>query len=223
MADATHNVIYTIGHSNHTEDTFLSLLAQHDISAVVDVRSMPYSRYSSQFNRPVIENRLKERDIDYHFMGQRLGGRSDDPGDYDPDGQVRYDLLSKSCGFTDALESVIRGSTEHRLVLMCSEGRPEDCHRSLLLAEELRIWHQPIEVVHILPDGSTQTHEELRQRVARQDETARQADMFLSDEEAISVAIEEQIGRIAFKEKRFAFAEDNVLHDAGEFDPGAEH
>ena len=47
--------------------------------------------------------------------------------------------------------------------------------------------------------------------------------MFLSDEEVISVAIEEQIGRIAFKEKKFAFAQDGVLLDADDFDPGTEH
>ncbi len=84
-------------------------------------------------------------------------------------------------------------------------------------------WHCPVDVIHILPDGSTQTHQELRKRVAKRDETARQPDTFLPDEEAISVAVEEQIGRIAFKEKRFAFAQDNVLNDADDFDPGAEH
>ena len=211
MASAPHHVIYTIGHSNHTEDIFLGLLTRHNISAVVDVRSVPFSRYTSQFNRPILKQRLKGNGIQYHFMGHWLGGRSDDPGDYDPDGQVQYDLLSKSEKFLEAMDSVVRGSSENRLALMCSEGRPEDCHRSLLLAEELRNWHKPLEVVHILPDGSTQTHEELRQRVASRNAAARQADMFLSDEEAISVAIEEQIGRIAFKEKRFAFAQDNVL------------
>ncbi len=223
MNGATQNVIYTIGHSNHDDETFLGLLARHDISAVIDVRSVPFSRYTSQFNRTILKERLNEKGVDYHFMGNRLGGRSDDPGDYDPDGQIQYDLLSKSEKFLEALESVVRGSTEHRLVLMCSEGRPEDCHRSLLLAEELRNWHQPVDVLHILPDGSTQTHEDLRQRVAKRDETARQPDMFLSEEEAVSIAIEEQIGRIAFKEKRFAFAQDNVLNDADDFDPGAEH
>ena len=157
MADATHNVIYTIGHSNHDDETFLGLLARHDVSAVVDVRSVPFSRYISQFNRKTIEERLNEKGIDYHFMGNWLGGRSDDPGDYDPDGQVQYDLLSKSERFLEAMESVVRGSREHRLALMCSEGRPEECHRSLLLAEELRNWHEPIEVVHILPDGSIQS------------------------------------------------------------------
>ena len=223
MNGSTQNVIYTVGHSNHTEETFLGLLARYAISAVVDVRSVPYSRYTSQFNRTVLSERLNEKDIDYHFMGNWLGGRSDDPSDYDPDGQVQYDLLSKSEEFQGALESVVRGSTGHRIALMCSEGRPEDCHRSLLLAEELRNWDHAIEVVHILPDGSTQTHEELRQRVAKRDETARQPDMFLSEEESISVAIEEQIGRIAFKEQRYAFAQDNVLQDNDDFDPGAEH
>lgn len=223
MNGSTQSVIYTIGHSNHTEQTFLDLLVRHDISAVVDVRSVPFSRYTSQFNRTVLNERLKEEDVDYHFMGNWLGGRSDDPSDYDPDGRVQYDLLSKSERFQEALESVVRGSSEHRLALMCSEGRPEDCHRSLLLAEELRNWHHPVDVIHILPDGSTQTHEELRKRVARRDETAQQPDMFLSDEEAISVAIEEQIGRIAFKEKRFALVQDNFLHDAVDFDLGAEH
>ena len=223
MVGATHNMIYTIGHSNHTEEMFLGLLSRHGITALVDVRSVPFSRYTSQFNRTILKERLNENGVDYHFMGNWLGGRSDDPGDYDPDGQVQYDLLSKSERFLEAMDSVVRGSSEQRLALMCSEGRPEDCHRSLLLAEELRNWHQPVEVVHILPDGSTQTHGELRQRVARQDETAQQPDMFLTEEEAISVAIEEQIGRIAFKEKKFAFAQDNVLLDADDFDPGAEH
>lgn len=223
MVRSTQNVIYTIGHSNHTEEMFFDLLARHAISAIVDVRSIPYSRYTPQFNREVLKGRLNEGHVDYHFMGNWLGGRSDDPSDYDPDGQVQYDLLSKSEEFQGALESVVRGSSEHRIALMCSEGRPEDCHRSLLLAEELRNWDHAVEVVHILPDGSTQTHEQLRQRVAKRDETSRQSDMFLSEEESISVAIEEQIGRIAFKEKRYAFAQDNVLQDAGDFDPGAEH
>ena len=215
--------LYTVGHSTHSLEDFLVTLKRFGITAVVDVRSVPYSRYTPQFNRQILKVRLDEQDIDYHFMGKLLGGRSDDPGDYDPDGQVQYDLLSKSVKFQEALESVVRGSTEHRLALMCSEGRPEDCHRSLLLAEELRSWHHAIEVVHVLPDGSSQTHEELRNWLAKRDQALQQPDMFLSDEEEISVAVEQQIGRIAFKEKRFAIAQDNFLHDADDFDAGAEH
>ena len=216
-------VIYTIGHSNHTEETFMALLGRHDITAVVDVRSMPYSRYTPQFNRQILKDRLNELDIVYHFMGKWLGGRSDDPSDYDPDGQVQYDLLSKTAQFQDGLQSVVRGAKDHHIALMCSESRPEDCHRSLLLAEELRNQYQVVDLVHILPDGETQTHEALRNRIAQRDEDVRQPDMFLSSEEKIAIAIDEQIGRIAFKETRFAFAQDNVLRDVDEFDAGAEH
>ena len=43
--------LWTVGHSNHPLGAFLDLLAQHRIEVVADVRSSPYSRYASQFNR----------------------------------------------------------------------------------------------------------------------------------------------------------------------------
>ena len=46
----------------------------------------------------------------------------------------------------------------------------------------------------------------VRNWIANRDEASRQPDMFMSDEDEVSEAIEVQIGRIAFKEKRFAFA-----------------
>ena len=41
--------IFTIGHSNHDEQTFVDLLQQHRIDVVADVRSQPYSKYTTQF------------------------------------------------------------------------------------------------------------------------------------------------------------------------------
>lgn len=40
--------ILTIGHSNHAVDDFMSLLRQHSITAVADVRSTPYSGFAPQ-------------------------------------------------------------------------------------------------------------------------------------------------------------------------------
>jgi uncharacterized protein (DUF488 family) len=37
--------VFTIGHSGHTPEAFLALLKQHEIGAVADVRSAPYSRH----------------------------------------------------------------------------------------------------------------------------------------------------------------------------------
>ncbi len=223
MPPTEHQTIFTIGHSDHSEEAFLRLLNQNGIDTVVDVRSMPYSKWTPQFNRDNLKSRLGENDITYHFMGQRLGGRSDDPGDYDPDGQVQYDQLAKARKFQDALESVVRGAMANRIALMCSEGRPEECHRSLLIAEEIRNEFQNVSVKHVLPDGAILMHETLRDRIAKHDVLADQADMFLTAEEKIAIAIGEQIERFAFKDKRYAIAQD-VLMDDGEFEyAGDEH
>jgi uncharacterized protein (DUF488 family) len=43
--------LFTIGHSNHTLDKFTRLLEDNGVTLLVDVRSTPYSRYHSQFNK----------------------------------------------------------------------------------------------------------------------------------------------------------------------------
>lgn len=223
MASAEHQTIFTIGHSDHSEEAFLRLLNLNGIEAIVDVRSMPYSKWTPQFNRDNLKSKLGENDIAYHFMGHRLGGRSDDPGDYDPDGRVQYEQLANTTKFQDALDSVVRGAMTHRIALMCSEGRPEECHRSLLIAEKIRNEYPSVTVKHLLPDRSSLTHEALRNRIAKRDDLMDQPDMFLTDNEKIAIAIGEQIERFAFKDKRYAIAQD-VLMDDGEFEyAGDEH
>ena len=67
--------ILTIGHSNHDEQAFVSLLRRHDVEVVVDVRSQPYSKYNTQFNADQIKPMLAAAGIQYLFLGQELGGR----------------------------------------------------------------------------------------------------------------------------------------------------
>ena len=43
--------IFTVGHSNHTIDYFLELLQAQNIDCLIDVRSMPASKYNPQFNQ----------------------------------------------------------------------------------------------------------------------------------------------------------------------------
>ena len=51
--------LYTVGHSNHDIDYFIRLLKMHEITAVCDVRSSPYSNYSPQFNSELLQKDLK--------------------------------------------------------------------------------------------------------------------------------------------------------------------
>ena len=65
--------VFTIGHSNHDEPTFLALLQQHRIDVVADVRSQPYSKYTTHFNADQIKPMLAAGRINYVFLGQELG------------------------------------------------------------------------------------------------------------------------------------------------------
>jgi uncharacterized protein (DUF488 family) len=47
----TNQLLFTIGHSNHSIGRFVELLRLHGIEIVCDVRSTPYSRFNPQFNR----------------------------------------------------------------------------------------------------------------------------------------------------------------------------
>ena len=66
--------VFTIGHSNHAIGTFLTLLGDHRIEALADVRRFPSSRYSPHFNQNMLARSLVEAGISYHHMVS-LGGR----------------------------------------------------------------------------------------------------------------------------------------------------
>ena len=151
--------IWTIGHSNHPLEVFLDLLAQHGIDAVVDVRSSPYSRYASQFNREAIHAALAERAIQYVFLGDLLGGRVDDQRFYDGEGRVLYGQLAQSPGFRQGIERLLGIAEQTRAAILCGEEDPTDCHRRLLVGRVLG--ERGVGVVHLRGDGRAQTEAEL--------------------------------------------------------------
>ena len=44
-------VVFTIGHSTRTIDDFISLLREHEIEQLIDIRTIPKSRHNPQFNQ----------------------------------------------------------------------------------------------------------------------------------------------------------------------------
>jgi hypothetical protein len=85
-------------------------------------------------------------------MGETLGGIPDDDESY-ANGHVDYERVAASEPFQEGLT---RLRTIHekqiRAVLMCSEGKPELCHRSTLIGFELA--KEGILISHIDADGS---------------------------------------------------------------------
>ncbi len=65
--------LFTIGHSNHSSEAFIKLLKQHEVTAIADVRSHPYSRQNPQFTQAALKTALVEAGINYVFLGKELG------------------------------------------------------------------------------------------------------------------------------------------------------
>ena len=157
-------MIYTIGHSNHPIERFVSLLRQHGISAVADVRSNPYSRFHPQFRREPLIRCLAESAIEYLFLGEELGARTRDSQCYDPDGRVSYARLAQTGAFGRGLTRLLIATQTQRVALMCAEKEPLECHRTLLVARALE--RSGIEVAHILADGGLEGHARCMERLA---------------------------------------------------------
>ena len=64
--------LYTIGHSNHSEEYFIVLLRQHKIDVLADVRSQPFSKYTPHFNRESLQVAVRGFGIRYLFIGDQF-------------------------------------------------------------------------------------------------------------------------------------------------------
>lgn len=171
--------VFSIGHSNHSLKYFIELLKQHEITALADVRSKPYSRINPQFNKDELRQALRQNDIAYVFLGEELGGRSDNSLCCDH-GKVLYDKVAETTLFQRGLERVIQGAKDFRITLMCSEKEPLECHRTILVARHL--YERGLEIKHIHSDGSLETHEALMKRLLSL-LGLEERDMFLSKNE----------------------------------------
>lgn len=143
--------VWTIGHSRHEINSFIKLLEENSIEVVVDVRTTPSSKMAPQFNERPLRKTLEEQNIEYIFMGTELGGRPDDANLYDEKGHVLYNKLAESDLFKAGIKRLLIGIERYRVAIMCSEGKPEGCHRHLLISRVLQDLN--VEVLNILSDG----------------------------------------------------------------------
>ena len=147
--------VLTIGHSNQPAEDFMSQLKHAGVTAIADVRSVPFSRRFPWFSAKSLVDRLQSRGIAYSAFGQSLGGRPDDLTLY-CDGVADYEAMAETDEFRLGLDHVIDGARQHRLCLMCAEREPLDCHRCLLVGRALA--RRGMSVGHILGNGQIESH-----------------------------------------------------------------
>lgn len=175
--------LFTIGYATKPLDTFIAQLQAADVTAVADVRSVPYSKVFQCYHREPLQACLEKAGIRYVYLGEELGPRSKDPDHYNSDGQVQFDRLMKSAPFllgVDRLQSGVKKG--FKIALMCAEKDPITCHRSLLVSHylsQLGGW----QVEHILHDGTTETQSQLEQRLKQLHGC--ETDLFADDQEQL--------------------------------------
>ena len=157
--------LYTIGHSSHSLEEFLSLLQRHGINCVVDVRSVPASKYAPQFNEESLRRFLKLHNIQYLPFGDEFGARRTDC--INDEGQVDFEMAVTTPLFQQGAERLMKGLERgFRIALMCSEADPLECHRFSLVSRYLH--NQGIEVFHILKDAELATQSEVEKRMVNE-------------------------------------------------------
>lgn len=194
MIDTT---VFSIGHSTHSFDVFLNLLNTHKITAVADVRSVPWSRHFSHFNRRELKVGLRLQDIEYRFFGKMLGGRPEDPALFSGL-TANYEAMAKTSSFESGISRVILGAKKHSLALMCSEHDPLDCHRCLLVGRSLA--QQGVGVKHILASGNISTQEDI-ERELLQSSGRFSDDLYLPHEELLNAAYRARAMKVAYKDR----------------------
>ncbi|WP_241386219.1 DUF488 domain-containing protein [Rhodococcus sp. CH91] len=159
----TSSELWTIGHWTCPKEVVLDTLASADIETVVDVRKMPGSRRSPQFDADAMPSWLDSAGIGYrHF--EKLGGRRPRQRDIDPainagwqnasfKNYADYTLTGE---FEDGLAELTALASAQRVAILCGEPMPWRCHRSLI-ANTLtaRGWT----VVHLMNGAKPRLHE----------------------------------------------------------------
>jgi uncharacterized protein (DUF488 family) len=130
------SVILTVGHSTHRFDAFVSMLKAHNVTQLVDVRTVPKSRRVPQYNSETLAPSLPAQGIDYVHL-KALGGLrrakkdSVNTGWHNASFRGYADYMASE-EFQQGIDRLLQLARAKRTVVMCAEAVPWRCHRSLI-------------------------------------------------------------------------------------------
>lgn len=189
--------LYSIGYATKPIGVFLQQLEEYGITAVADVRSVPFSNAFFDYHQGAIAGHLKRASIQYVYLGNELGPRSKDDAHYDEGGQVQFDRLMHAPLFLRGVERLRLGLRRgYRIALMCAEKDPATCHRSLLIGCALQ-QYLGLELHHITHDGGLESQQSLLERLPELHQL--KEDLFLSREEKLEQAYRLQLKKTSYR------------------------
>jgi len=152
--------VYTVGHGTASEESFVALLRDAGIEAVVDVRTAPGSKRHPHFRRDAMERWLPGAEIAYRWEKDLGGFRKPDPKS--PNQALRHPAFRgyadhmRTPAFWAALDGVLADAAARPTAVMCSESVWWRCHRRLLSDAAMLV--RGSDVVHLMHDGRSVPH-----------------------------------------------------------------
>lgn len=151
--------IYTVGHSTHPIDEFISLLTAHGVKRLIDVRTIPKSRHNPQFGSEALAQSVRAHKITYRRMAD-LGGlrhvRKDSiNGAWRNASFQGYADYMQTPQFAAAVDELIEHGKHSDAAIMCAEAVPWRCHRSMI-GDALVV--RGVEVLDIMSRTSAKPH-----------------------------------------------------------------
>lgn len=194
-------IVYSIGYSKFEIPDFIDTLKRFKISAVADVRSVPFSKFKPDFNKDLLKSELNKYGIKYVFLGEFCGARIDDNSCY-VEGKVDFSIVAKTKKFQEGLTRILQGSKEYNIAIMCAEKDPITCHRTILVSRELS--KTGVEIKHIYPDNTTELHNDLEYRLMKMFGLHQLDITMRSQEERLNEAYIKQGDKISYESKEFS-------------------
>lgn len=153
--------LHTIGHGNRSTAEFLALLQAAGIAVLVDVRAHPVSKRHPWFAGAALKAELGRVGIDYVWEGQELGGfRKPRPDSQHVAlgvaGFRGYADHVETAAFEAAMGRLMARAAQQRVVILCAEKNPAECHRALI-ADWLV--SRGVDVLHLIEPGQSQAHQ----------------------------------------------------------------
>lgn len=116
-------IIFDIGHSTRSKESFLAILKKNSIELIADVRRFPRSRKFPHFNMDAMKEYLSNEGVEYIWMGEKLGGFR----------KGGYEEWTKTETFLQGIEELEKLASKKRTAILCAEGFYLRCHRRFIL------------------------------------------------------------------------------------------
>jgi uncharacterized protein (DUF488 family) len=160
--------IMSIGYGNRHIDDFMEILICFEIEFLIDVRSYPYSKFNPFYNGDLLKAYLWKKRIRYVFMGDTLGGKPNDNRAYNEEGYVDYTKYEALESYNDSIDRLVNATKSGiKIAIMCSESKPEECHRSKLIGQTLH--KRGVSIQHIDENILVIPHWEIIGRITKND------------------------------------------------------